>query len=259
MLIFTTDKPRLQHHFEKDKVLFSYHLGDLDDFYWDNCQWAVDYADRARIEECILIYTGCKVPSIMAFGVSERFDGLLEQMIPLMPPKFYCHFFKNSRKKFLDAFKESSLGSFYKMQLQTFHKVENKDGHNIVQLDKTHIPELESLYERAYPENYFIEKMLETGKYYGVIIDNKIVSVTGVHVDSDKYKVAVLGNITTDPEYRGKGLATIVTSHLLEKLTADEKLVCLNVRSDNPAAIASYKKLGFVKVHDYEESLFELK
>ena len=259
MLIFTTDKPRLQYHFEKDKVLFSYHLGDLDDFYWDNCQWAVDYADRAKIEECILIYTGCKVPSVMAFGVSERFDGLLEQMIPLLPPKFYCHFFQEYREKFLTVYKESPLGDFYKMQLQSFNKVENIDSYKIIKLNNSHTKELESLYTRAYPENYFIEKMLETGKYYGIEINNKIVSVTGVHVDSDKYKVAVLGNITTDPDYQGKGLATVVTSHLLEELTTEEKLVCLNVRSDNPAAIASYKKLGFVKVHDYEESLFELK
>ncbi len=258
MLIFTDNKIRLKRHFEKDKVLFGYHLGDLDDFYFNDCQWAVDYAGTAKIHEAILIYTGCETPTVLAFGVSKLFDELLSQMIPILPMKFYGHFQKQHRDLFLQNYKETSLGTFSKMKLAKFQKISSIDSSNIKQLDMSHLESLKELYQEAYPSNYFTSRMLETGKYYGYFDNDKIVSVSGVHVDSDEFKIAVLGNIATATEYRGKGISTMVTSCLLEDLTADDKTVCLNVKADNDSAIASYTKLGFIKVHEYEEALFVL-
>lgn len=256
MLIFSTDKNRLKRHFEKDKVLFSYHLGDLDDFYFPFCQWAVDYADRAKIEEAILVYTGCDLPTVLAFGMTDRFDELLNQMLPLFPQKFYCHFQEKYREQFLQYYSETELGTHIKMKLESFNKVDSKTGSEIRQLDMSNLEQLKQLYKEAYPDNYFIERMLETKKYYGCFDENKLIAVSGVHVDSDEYSIAVLGNITTNEDYRGQGISTIVTSRLLEDLTSQNKTVCLNVKADNESAIASYRKLGFVEVHEYEEALF---
>ena len=85
MLVFSTDKKRLLTHFQKDEVLFSYHIGDLDEFFFNDCQWFVDYADRARIEECLLLYTALEKPAVIAFGLTDRFDELLEESLPLLP------------------------------------------------------------------------------------------------------------------------------------------------------------------------------
>lgn len=257
MLIFSKDKQRLKRHFEKDVVLFSYHLGDLDDFYYPHCQWAVDYGDKSKIEDVILVYTGCEVPSVLAFGLTDLYDGLIGEMLPLLPRKFYCHFQEQHRALFLESYKETKLGSFVKMKLDKFQSIETQTDLDIQQLDMSHLELLKQLYREAYPENYFTERMLETGKYYGCFINHEIVSVSGVHVDSDDYKISVLGNITTAEKFRGKGISTQLTSRLLQDLTADNKTICLNVKADNKAAIASYSKLGFVKVHEYEEALFE--
>ena len=260
MLIFTHNKIRLKRHFEKDKVLFAYHLGDLDKFYFDDCQWAVDFGDSAKIEEAVLIYTGGDIPTVLAFGVGPRFDKLLQDIIPILPVKFYGHFQKQSRKYFTQNYKETSLGNFYKMKLENFNTCHTENDKNIKQLDISHLDIVKELYSIAYPENYFHTKMIETGKYFGYFDNEKIVAVSGVHVDSDEYKISALGNITTHPDYRGKGIATKLTSRLVaELLTNSEKTICLNVKSGNLSAIASYRKLGFVKVHEYEESLFELK
>ncbi len=258
MLIFSFDKHRLKRHFEKDKVLFSYHLGDLDDFYFNDCQWAVDYPDRAKIEEVILVYTGCELPTVLAFGMTERFAELLNQMLPLLPIKFYCHFKEKHRDLFLQNYKETKLGTHFKMKLEKLNQV-SVDSSKIIQLDMSQLDMLRQLYKDAYPQNYFTERMIQTGKYYGYFDNGKIVSVSGVHVDSDKYQIAVLGNITTAKDYRGKGISTMVTSRLLEELTSENKTICLNVKADNKPAIASYTKLGFVKVHEYEEALFAIK
>ena len=48
MLVFTTNKERLSEHFQKDPVLFAYHLGDLDDFYFKDCQWGATYGFSFR-------------------------------------------------------------------------------------------------------------------------------------------------------------------------------------------------------------------
>lgn len=259
MLIFSLDKQRLKRHFEKDVVLFSYHLGDLDDFYYPHCQFAVDYGDKSKIEDAILVYTGCEVPSVLAFGLTDIFDSLVREMLPLLPMKFYCHFQEKHRALFLENYKETKLGSFHKMKLENFTNIKTNSEISVQQLDMTHLEMLKQLYSKAYPQNYFTERMLETGKYYGCIVDGNIVSVSGVHVHSDEYKIAVLGNIATAQEFRGQGISIQVTSRLLEDLTSDGKTVCLNVKADNKAAIASYTKLGFVKVHEYEEAFFELK
>jgi len=259
MLIFTTDKPRLLHHFQKDPVLFSYHIGDLDDFYFNDCQWAVDYYDRARIEETVLIYNGCKTPTVLAFGVSNRFQTLLEQTVEILPPLFYCHFHKTDRAVFKKYYRENPLGAFIKMKHESLPLnilYDNTD--KIKRLDMSHREKIIKLYEQSYPENYFTEKMLLTGKYYGYFDKDKILAVSGVHVYSDEYKIAVLGNIVTDLRHRNKGYSSLVTAQLVMELVSEKKLICLNVKKDNLPAIRVYEKIGFVKQHEYEESLFEL-
>lgn len=258
-LVFTTDKFRLFEHFKKDLILFGYHIGDLDDFYFKHCQWAVCYPQMPRIEEAILVYSGGNVPSVLAFGLTERFDELLKEMLPLLPPRFYCHFRDNSRDLFLDSYSEQSLGTHQKMKLIDFTPTsETLSTGKIIRLDDAHASVLLQFYEKSYPGNYFHARMISSGKYFGCFDNNSLLAVAGVHVYSREYKIAVLGNIATHPDYRGNQLAAIVTSHLVEELNNEGLFVTLNVKCDNDYAIRCYQKLGFRKQCEYEESLFSL-
>lgn len=80
-----------------------------------------------------------------------------------------------------------------------------------------------------------------------------LVCVAGVHVYSPQYGVAALGNVATLPAFRGRGLATLVTTRLCRQLTDQGLTVGLNVKSDNTPALAAYTKIGFSVVADYEE------
>jgi len=265
LLIFTADKKRLRQHFEKDHVLFAYHLGDLDDFHFEDCQWAAIYGRSPRIDDVILIYTGLETPTVLAFGLSERFGDLLDGMLDLFPERFHCHFQEMSRGIFLRRYREKPLGTHLKMKLVNFAPVSDIDTACIVRLDGSHEPRLRALYDTAYPDNYFDSRMLATGKYFGCLVDDRLhaddrlQAVAGVHVCSDEYNVAALGNITTHPDHRGKGLAAALTSHLTAELVDEGKLVCLNVKADNLPAIRCYEKLGFEVVYEHEEALFEVK
>jgi len=259
MLLFSTDKPRLRRHFEKDEVLFSYHLGDLDEFFFPHCQWIVKYEERrARIAEAILVYTGGKTPSVQAFGMTDRFNDFLSEAVDILPHCFYGHYKSDSKAAFLARYEMRPLGRHLKMKLgKVIDYPMNKNHAHVLRLDQSHLPKLLALYARAYPENYFIERMLDSGKYFGSLVDNRIVAVAGVHVDSVEYKTAVLGNIAVDPEFRGCGLGKLVTSQLVRELVDDGKTICLNVMEDNAPAIRIYESLGFSKVHEYDEAFFE--
>jgi ribosomal protein S18 acetylase RimI-like enzyme len=116
--------------------------------------------------------------------------------------------------------------------------------------------ELEAFYARAYPGNWFDARMLETGFYRGVRLeDGALAGVAGVHVVSRALGVAALGNVATAPEARGRGFARAATASVLRAL-GDFDLVGLNVESENAAAIGLYASLGFERVMPYEEALF---
>lgn len=256
-MVFTTDKELLYRHFKKDPVLFGYHIGDLDDFYFGHCRWAVNLDDEEEIGESILIYDGLAVPTVQAFGIAGRLDRLLEELLPVLPDLFYCHFQKEYRPIFLGRFTEESLGTHHKMKLVSrAGNRPNVSDDRVVRLDITNSEDLMNLYDRSYPGNYFDVRLLSTGKYFGYFDGGRILAASGIHVYSDEYNIAVLGNIATDPDYRNRGLATAVTSRLVDELISEGRLVTLNVGAANYPAIECYRKLGFEKIHEYEESIF---
>jgi predicted GNAT family acetyltransferase len=113
--------------------------------------------------------------------------------------------------------------------------------------------------EWAYPGNCFEPRRLETKQYYGIRWSDELVSVAGVHAYSTRYRVTALGNITTHPDYRGKGYGRIVTAQLCKSLLNKIDHIGLNVKSDNKSAIRCYEKLGFEAIGSFGEFEVELK
>jgi len=254
---YTKDKKELLEHFLTDPVLFAYHIGDLDDFFFEHCRWSVLRGREDRIEEVILIYYGSELPTVIAFGSGDNFDRLLEQLIPELPDKFYCHHQERYSGILEDLFKRKPLGTHNKMKFSggTFD-IPNIDSEKICRLAPDKAKELRVFYDRAFPESYFNPRMLETGKYYGWFEDDKIISISGIHVYSKEYKTAVLGNIATAPEFRGRGIAAAVTGRLTRELVDEGLEISLNVRADNAPAVRCYTKIGYEIAFSFEESVF---
>lgn len=256
-MVFTTDKNLLYRHLKKDPILFGYHIGDLDDFYFGDCRWATILDGEGNINESILIYEGLAVPTVLTFGLERHLDNLLEELLPALPDRFYCHFQKEYRLIFQKRFTEEPLGTHHKMKLESrAGNRPNVSDDRVVRLDITNAEDLMNLYDRSYPGNYFDVRLLDTGKYFGYFDGGRILAASGIHVYSDEYNIAVLGNIATDPDHRNRGLATAVTSCLVDELVSEGRLVMLNVGAANHPAIECYRKLGFEKIHEYEESIF---
>lgn len=99
--------------------------------------------------------------------------------------------------------------------------------------------------------------MLKTNQYYGIYVDDRLVSISEVHVYSERYRVSAVGNVTTDSQLRNKGYVREVMIKLCDGLFKKVDYIGLNIKADNHAAIALYERIGFRKVCEYEEYLVE--
>ncbi|MFX1513518.1 MAG: GNAT family N-acetyltransferase [Promethearchaeota archaeon] len=257
MIIQLTDKKIIYNHLKKDVFLFAYHIGDLDDFFFPDCIWYGLIKEKI-LHEIGLLYTGLSVPVLLIQGISTDISVLLRGIFKDLPKKFFCHYMKDLEQDFLTDYKMTYLGTYLKMKFLGFTKgLAKTDTSGVVRLREKNESEVLAYYQEASPDSYFESFMLATGKYFGIRQDGKLKSVAGVHVYSEKYKVATLGNIVTHPNIRRKGLARQCVTKLLEELVTEVDHIGLNVRADNLPAINLYKQLGFIEHAEYEEALFE--
>jgi RimJ/RimL family protein N-acetyltransferase len=249
------DKGEIERYLRKNALIHMYELGDLDDFFWQNTMW---YAlkEAEQIQSLLLLYSAMNPPVLLA--ISENLPAmrnLLQSSIHLLPPRFYAHISGDLSTLLTAHYRVNSHGLHYKMALIDTSRLETGNASEVIPLTETDLDELQILYRVSYPGNSFDPRMLETGHFYGIRRDDTLVSVAGVHVYSPRYKVGVVGNVTTHPAYRGKGLGTAVCARLCQQLLQTVEYIGLNVKADNVAAIASYKRLGFEVVGEYEEGL----
>ena len=259
-LISLRDRDAIEARLRRDPALHLYEIGDLDDFFWPTTTWyglARDDNDERTVEAIALLYTATELPVLVVMGHEEDMPAvreLLEKLSPILPRRFYAHLGPGSADVLARSFDLEPHGTHDRMILvdrTRIHAVNTELATPLLPADE---PELAALYARAYPGNWFDPRMLATGAYFGVRRSGKIVSVAGVHVVARRHRVAALGNVATDPLLRGQGLARIATAAVCNSL-ADVDPIGLNVASDNTAAIAMYRSLGFERVTCYEEHL----
>jgi len=253
VLINIDDKNVLAAFFARDEALHLYEIGDLDAFFWTDTSW-FGWQESGGIRAVALLYSGSSVPTLILLERTHESAAarLLDAMLARLPHSYYAHLSPNLSDRLGDG-PRTSHGRHLKMILRSPELLSNIDGEGAEALSEAEQEELKGFYERSYPENWFMPRMLETGEYFGIRIGGELVAVAGVHVFSPEYRVAALGNITTHPEYRGRGLGRRVTAHLCRSLLRSVDTIGLNVHADNHSAIRCYRALGFAPVAEYGE------
>lgn len=244
----------------QNTFLHLFEIGDLDDLFWQYTTW---YAlkDDQQLKQLVLVYTGTKVPVLLGLTdePTELMEELLRSIIHLLPKRFYAHLSENVVSILADDYQITSHGVHYKMALTNSSCLESIDTSRVIGLSVAQLSDLEELYCASYPGNWFESRMLETGYYYGIRCGETLVSAAGIHVYSQQYKVAALGNITTHPRFRQQGLGTLCIAKLCQGLLPTVKHIGLNVKADNTSALRCYEKLGFERVAAFEAYFLELK
>ncbi len=249
------DKVEIESFLRGNTPLHLYELGDLDEFFWPYTSW---YAlqDKGQIRALALLYVNLELPTLLAIADDiEATRQLLAASLPLLPRRLYAHLSGNLASVFNGTYLMNTHGLHYKMALNDRLRLNQVETSQVIPLSVSDAQALNALYRVSYPGNWFDPRMLETGHYYGIWHSGVLVSVAGVHVYSPRYRVGVLGNVTTHPDFRGQGLGKSVCAKLCVELLKTVDDVGLNVRADNASAIATYKRLGFEVIGEYEEGL----
>jgi GNAT superfamily N-acetyltransferase len=258
MIKRVTNKEEIYIFLKRDKYQFAYHIGDLDDFFFNDCTFFGLYIDNI-LKELILLYSGLSLPTLLVFGY-DRLSVLLKGIVPSLPSKFFCHYQKGLENILLPNYEMEYHGTHIKMKYTgMLDNLQTSKKYNCIRLTGKHTNQVLAFYDKTNPNTYFEPFMLETDKYYGILEGNEIISIAGVHVHSTHYNISVIGNVATDPIYRGLGYATSCVLTLLKSLDQESDNIGLNVKADNFAAIRLYEKLGFIHHSEYEEAFLSIK
>ncbi|HWQ11562.1 MAG TPA: GNAT family N-acetyltransferase [Roseiflexaceae bacterium] len=253
------DKDRIAAFLRRNPALNVYLIGDLDDFFWPYTQW-YGLEEAGELREVALLYAGTSLPVLLAHTDDPPAMGALVRGIAhLLPRRMYSHLSAGVLEALADSYTAESHGTLYKMALAGMERLMAVDVSAAVRLGPADLEEVAEFYRLAYPDGWFDPRMLETRQYFGVRRLGQLASVAGIHVYSPAYGVAALGNIATRPDMRGQGLATVATAAACRSVLQEVGFVGLNVRVDNAAAIACYRRLGFEPRATYDEYMLELR
>ncbi len=254
-----SDKILLNRFFQRNIGLYIYNIGDIDDFFWPNTTW-YGLFEGEQLHAVALIYDSGDLDVLLALTDDVApMAALLNTILPQLSDRFYAHLTPGLEDLFLATHDLDFHGAHHKMLLTEPSAVNAIDTAAIDQLTTADLAETERFYAEAYPGNWFDKRMLETEQYYGLRIDGRLVSMGGIHVYSEQYDVAALGNIATHPDYRNRGYGRIVTAAICQSLQRSVTHIGLNMLADNSAALAIYHSLGFEIVAPYGEYMIERK
>lgn len=256
MIVKMNDKAVLEEFLRQDTYLHIYEIGDLDDFFYEKTTWyGWQNADSGKLECVFVLYKGDKIPVLLGFEdnniiAAKEFFG---QLLYELPKHFYAHLSPDLKDCFNERFQTNSFGRYIKMRLDELKAPKDTETTELRTLGEIDKSATKEFLDESYPGNWLNTRMLETGHYKGAYFDNRLAAVAGIHVYSAKYRVAALGNVATHPDYRRRGLGSLVTHALCEKLLKSVDAVGLNVAESNDHAIKCYENIGFSKHTVYEE------
>jgi ribosomal protein S18 acetylase RimI-like enzyme len=251
------DRARLETFLQRESELHVYSLGDLDDFFWPHTTW-YGWEKAGTLREIVLVYSGQGLPTVVALSQNPAaIRKLLREIVPLLPQSFYAHLSPGVEAALRSTHRLQSLGLHHRMIQRDASQVEHFDCSSVVRLTADDRDDLIRLYGESYPGNWFDLRMMATRQYFGLRVDNRLISVAGVHVYSEQHRVAAIGNVVTHPDHRNKGYGTLVTARLCQSLVETVELIGLNVKADNVPALACYRRLGFEIVAPFSEFTIE--
>lgn len=245
----TSDRGLLRTFLERDRLYAAYAICDLEDREFDRTRWGAAWEGRDLVAVG-LEYTGPTPQPVFVMGSTEGISAVLRDVIrpraayiaarTAMIPAIEAHYRVDTGPQMLRMWVDRSRFRPYPATLSRLLPVE--------------IGELNKLYQLGFA-SWLPSSAIADGVYYGMRVNGQLVAAAGTHVVSHAARLAVVGNVLTHVEYRGRGFATAVTGAVTAELLRTCDQVVLNVRADNPPAINAYRRLGYGEHARFEERL----
>lgn len=245
----TRDREMLRDFLEQDRLFAAYAICDLDEREFGRTRWGV--AIRRGVPRAVVMeYAGLSPQPVFVMGEPEGITGVLERVI--RPRIGYI----STKPEWLPAVEQ-----VYRVDPgpQMVRMVVDRSSFvaysgPLERLYPADIGDLNRLYNLGFT-SWLPSSAIANGVYFGVRLDGKLVAAAGTHVISREARMAIVGNVLTHRDYRGRGLAKLTTAAVTAELLRTSDQVCLNVRSDNPPALAAYRAIGYRDHALFEERL----
>ena len=239
-----TDKTEIRRRLNVDREWSLYALADLDDGMFEHCAW------WTRGDSVALVFGALPIRPIFVLGDAESTRQLLAA---LSVNAGYLNLKPHQIEAAKGIYRYREL---HQMQRMFLEDLKQRAG-RAEPLTARDLEQVERLYASGDGGGIaFAPFQLDTGFFRGIRRGGELVSVAGVHVVSRDEGVAGVGNIFTRPDYRGQGLAQVVTAAVAMTLTeAGIRTIGLNVELTNTAAIRVYERVGFRTHFTYYEGM----
>jgi ribosomal protein S18 acetylase RimI-like enzyme len=245
----TRDRELLHRFLQRDRTYAAYAIADTDDSEFARTRWGVAM-DAEEPVAVVLEYRGISPQPLFAMGDPEGVESILRDVIrtrvaylaakPAVVPAVREHY------------RVEAAAEMVRMSVDRARFVPVVGG--AVRLDQGDTRHLNRLYELGLT-SWLPSEAVASGIYFGVRRGTRLIAAAGTHVISRQFGIAAVGNVYTNRDYRGQGFGKVVTSAVTAELLRDVDEVVLNVRADNPSALALYRALGYRAHTSFEERL----
>ena len=245
----TTDRALLHDFLAQDRLYAAYAICDLEEREFGRTRWGAAY-DGDELVAVGMEYTGPTPQPLFVLGRPDGISAVLRDVIrpraayiaarTTMLPAVEAHYRVDPGPQMVRMWVDRARFRPYPATVQRLLPVE--------------IGELNRLYQLGFA-SWLPSGAIADGVYYGMRVNGQLVAAAGTHVVSPAARLAVVGNVLTHLDYRGRGFATAVTGAVTAELLRSCDQIVLNVRADNPPAINAYRRLGFIEHARFEERL----
>ena len=245
----TTDRALLHAFLGQDRLYAAYAICDLEEREFGRTRWGAAY-DGDDLIAVGMEYTGPTPQPLFVMGRPDGISVVLRDVIrpraayiaarTVMLPAVEAHYRVDPGPQMVRMWVDRTHFRPYPATVQRLLPVE--------------IGELNRLYQLGFA-SWLPSGAIADGVYFGMRVNGQLVAAAGTHVVSPTARLAVVGNVLTHLDYRGRGFATAVTGAVTAELLRSCDQIVLNVRADNPPAINAYRRLGYVEYARFEERL----
>jgi ribosomal protein S18 acetylase RimI-like enzyme len=245
----TTDRQLLRGFLEQDRLLAAYAICDLDDREFARTKWGAAFSGDELVAVA-LEYAGLSPQPLFVMGSDAGVGAILRDVVK--PRAAYVAALPDTLPAVSGSYRIDPGPQMVRMWVDraTFRPYPA----DVRRLLPVEIGDLNRLYQLGFA-SWLPSSAINDGVYYGMRAGGRLVAAAGTHVISHDARLAVVGNVLTHGDYRGRGFATATTGAVTADLLRFCDQVVLNVRSDNPPALQAYRRLGYQEHVRFEERL----
>jgi hypothetical protein len=195
----TNDREALRAFLEQDRLFAAYALCDLEDREFGRTRWGAAYQGD-RMVALVLEYSGVTPQPMFVMGREDGVDAILRDLI--RPRAAYLAALTESMAVVKAHYRVDPGPQMVRMWVDRARF--RPYPADVRRLLPAEIGELNRLYQLGFA-SWLPSSAIAEGVYYGIRAGGRLVAAAGTHVISPEARLAVVGNVLTHVDYRGRG------------------------------------------------------